>query len=212
MDSRYTSVLYVIYNPLTKMVKIGVTSDLRQRLHSLRYCSGCPLELSYYTKPLMDAYKLEDALHEHFKNYRGIGEWFSVDLSKAIKSVKEVEVGYDVSKLYVIYMEKKSVSYCANKLEYSRAYISKRLKALGVTQDAYSEEAKVVNIGYSEKEKLEDRSEEKLDTSGKFERVSANISSNGKCFKVSKYMDGSMSHKLFSCFEDAEEYLEKLNK
>lgn len=66
-------VLYVVGQPGTSIVKIGVTRSLPARLKSLQ--TGSPVLLSVlWWHP--GSYDLEDLVHREFKSQRLAGEWF----------------------------------------------------------------------------------------------------------------------------------------
>ena len=68
METTYT---YVVANNLTNRIKIGRTTNLKQRLESIALTSGCKLELVF-----IYAGDVEQKLHKQFHHLRDIGEWF----------------------------------------------------------------------------------------------------------------------------------------
>ena len=69
--------LYFFHNPINNSVKIGRSSNVDERLKTIRYQSGVPeieLSLCYHNNG-----RLEPDLHRLFIKYRTIGEWFSLD-------------------------------------------------------------------------------------------------------------------------------------
>lgn len=96
-----TSLLYVFYNPDTKRTKIGISNNVYRRLCQIRNASGCPVYCVYITnldnedlffnvmaKLPATVKELEDHLHNHFKEYRYIGEWFNIPYSKVTRCLK----------------------------------------------------------------------------------------------------------------------------
>ena len=83
-------IVYVIGSPLSRLVKIGWTTNLRNRLSSLQ--SGSPVELRVY-RTYPGGRELEKWLHVHFKRSRKHGEWFSLayDLEKIDTAVRQYE-------------------------------------------------------------------------------------------------------------------------
>lgn len=68
METTYT---YVVANHLTNRIKIGRTTNLKQRLESIALTSGCKLELVF-----IYAIDIEQKLHKQFRHLRDLGEWF----------------------------------------------------------------------------------------------------------------------------------------
>ncbi len=69
---------YMLYNPLTKLVKVGRSGNLMVRWRAIETQSGMYLHpLAFITTP--DYVKLEAELHARFSRYRRIGEWFDAD-------------------------------------------------------------------------------------------------------------------------------------
>lgn len=76
--------VYVLYNPLSKQTKIGRTTNLSNRMRSLRSQSGIDYKL-LIAIDLESGYDenskiLEGFLHNHYEDYRNIGEWFTLSL------------------------------------------------------------------------------------------------------------------------------------
>jgi len=76
--------VYVLYNPLSKQTKIGRTTNLSNRMRSLRSQSGIDYKL-LIAIDLEAGYDensktLEGFLHNHYEDYRNIGEWFTLSL------------------------------------------------------------------------------------------------------------------------------------
>lgn len=67
------SVLYVIGQPGTAVVKIGKTTSVASRLRSIQTGSPVPLAVLWWH---IGGDELEKPLHRKFKEYRLYGEWF----------------------------------------------------------------------------------------------------------------------------------------
>ncbi|MGW7617379.1 GIY-YIG nuclease family protein [Streptomyces antimycoticus] len=67
------TVLYVVGQPGTSMVKIGITKNLRNRLKGLQTGSPVPLAVLWWHPGSLD---LEEAVHREFDDCRASGEWF----------------------------------------------------------------------------------------------------------------------------------------
>lgn len=65
--------LYFIRNKYTGLIKIGVTGDINQRLHTLECSNGVPLDVIRFVE---GAGRYEEELHKCFADVRTIGEWF----------------------------------------------------------------------------------------------------------------------------------------
>ena len=65
---------YFIFNPMTNMIKIGKSNNVKRRMNELSTQSGCKLELLHV---LDEDVELE--LHAKFKHIRHHGEWFYDD-------------------------------------------------------------------------------------------------------------------------------------
>jgi len=68
--------VYFIYAPETKRVKIGISNKPEERIKDLQNNSGAELVL---LKCLKGGKTLEERLHHRFDNYRQYGEWFKCD-------------------------------------------------------------------------------------------------------------------------------------
>jgi hypothetical protein len=92
MKSGIENYIYVIYNPLNGLYKIGMTGDFLTRYNNLMNGSGCifdiiiVLELGYIDKR---AGFIEAMLHEYYDDKRIIGEWFKLNV-KDINDIKEL--------------------------------------------------------------------------------------------------------------------------
>lgn len=83
-----------------KYIKIGCTSNLKERLKSLKIASPNELELCFYIES--DHYNLiEKETHDYFSKHKKRGEWFDIHLPQISKWANEQ--GYtlmDESDLY----------------------------------------------------------------------------------------------------------------
>jgi hypothetical protein len=76
--------VYVIFNPMTRLSKIGVTKGIRARLANLQTAAGARLELMLFLE-LEPGYDesptyVERTLHFLYKEKRMVGEWFALDV------------------------------------------------------------------------------------------------------------------------------------
>jgi len=75
--------IYIIKNVNTNYYKIGITSDIDRRFRQLQLQSGCKLKIiDWYLLDVdnnMNAKQIENKLHNKYKEYNIIGEWFDID-------------------------------------------------------------------------------------------------------------------------------------
>jgi len=90
-ESKRYGKIYFIQGELTKLIKIGFTSDLKKRLESFEYCSPDKLILLGF---MPGDEKMEAKLHNTFKRYHHHGEWFRPNkkLFEFIKIIKDENV------------------------------------------------------------------------------------------------------------------------
>lgn len=67
------NVIYLIQNTVTTNVKIGYTSNLKQRLRDIQISNDCELKV---LSTINGNIELEQKLHKQFKKYHIRGEWF----------------------------------------------------------------------------------------------------------------------------------------
>ncbi|MEI6190498.1 MAG: GIY-YIG nuclease family protein [Chitinophagia bacterium] len=101
--------LYLMYNDVTKLYKVGIADNLRERHRRLETSSGIRLLLvayivydKYYGNGELDDstnFADEQAIHSKFKKHRRIGEWFDFslrDLAKLKMFVREELYEYEI--------------------------------------------------------------------------------------------------------------------
>ena len=81
--------IYIIQNTKNKNIKIGVTSNITKRLSSLQCGSDYKLEVKFLSAPVKNALKIESTIHNEFKRENTHGEWFELNIDKAISKIKE---------------------------------------------------------------------------------------------------------------------------
>lgn len=79
---------YIIQDPSTKLIKIGKSTNIQERVKSLSNTSGRKLNIL-----LVIETDIERELHNTFSRYRGIGEWFNDKDGVILKFVKERKGG-----------------------------------------------------------------------------------------------------------------------
>ncbi|CAB4215332.1 Meiotically up-regulated gene 113 [uncultured Caudovirales phage] len=104
-----TEYLYLIYSPLQKLHKIGVTNNPKNRLSNLSCASG--VRLNYKVILELEPYRDEQAkgieyfLHCFYKSKREVGEWFNLcdnDINDIFMLLEEIGGGgiyYDTSEV-----------------------------------------------------------------------------------------------------------------
>lgn len=84
--AKKTEFIYMFYNPITNLTKIGITQDIAQRLNQLSTASGCDLECLNYSEICAEiddsAKQIEEFLHNKFKTWRIRGEWFLLNTNQ----------------------------------------------------------------------------------------------------------------------------------
>jgi hypothetical protein len=71
--------LYIIYNPVMKLYKIGISTNPTKRLKDLKHASGiCSLKL-ISTHGLINSKEIESVIHRKFYQKNVIGEWFDLE-------------------------------------------------------------------------------------------------------------------------------------
>lgn len=69
------NILYLIQNKKHRIIKIGVTNNIKKRLKLIQNISGMKLNLlKFYITQY--SFNIEKLLHNKFKNKRTYGEWF----------------------------------------------------------------------------------------------------------------------------------------
>jgi hypothetical protein len=109
--------VYFIQNSVTGNIKIGRAKDIEKRLKALQSASDCPLRLLFS----LDVHKMvteERTIHERFKDYRIIGEWFRFEgelydyvhelISNRIKSSQEWKIEQEFIRKELIHSNNKS--------------------------------------------------------------------------------------------------------
>jgi hypothetical protein len=82
LETERGGAVYALYNPLTKLTKIGMTYNVHNRFRQLVTQSGCSLNciaVGFNEIELdMKIGAIESYLHDKFKSYRVVGEWFNL--------------------------------------------------------------------------------------------------------------------------------------
>ena len=75
-----SQVLYLLHNPVTDLVKVGITSDLRRRMRDLERAGGVRLVIfaALMSTDRRSVAKWESAIHARYAEQREQGEWFRI--------------------------------------------------------------------------------------------------------------------------------------
>ena len=73
--------VYILHAPAVRRVKIGVSSNVTERVATLRTASPVELVLE---RTIDGGYDREQELHEKYRRYRLHGEWFSDEILKLL--------------------------------------------------------------------------------------------------------------------------------
>jgi len=83
--------VYLFYNELTKLSKIGITSNISQRYRSLETSGGVILKLYGLCEIEKNEHEsakyIESYLHKFFKEQRKEGEWFNLNFCQQIQII-----------------------------------------------------------------------------------------------------------------------------
>lgn len=84
--------IYVLYNPVSNLVKIGASKNPMSRTRNISSISGFPYEQArvWISPKIGNHYDMEHSLHRYFDNYRKNGEWFAVDFDTVVEYAKIV--------------------------------------------------------------------------------------------------------------------------
>ena len=79
--------IYFIANGGCDQIKIGRSTDIRRRVKTLQTGNPSSLKLMGWINARDDAF-LEKSLHGKYKDFRGIGEWFSIGPTEVLQELK----------------------------------------------------------------------------------------------------------------------------
>jgi len=131
MKIRDTRKVYLIWNTEVEKMKIGISRNVKSRIRALRSIVGCELELYYATKFIGEFFELEGYMHEYFKDYRIMGEWFKIDKTIVLNVLKDAEMEYLECEIVKMFNGGLNATKIADKLGVSRTAVVKNLKSKG---------------------------------------------------------------------------------
>ena len=82
--------VYVVYNPKTKLTKIGKSINPKSRIKSLALGAGCDLKELAIVR-VENCSQVENMLHKKFNHARRVGEWFKLNIAEKEAIVRDLE-------------------------------------------------------------------------------------------------------------------------
>jgi hypothetical protein len=77
------TIVYLIYNEITKLYKIGITSNIKKRHRDIENAIGCKTIIKTWIELLDEGDEspelVEKLLFEYYSHKRKIGEWFQLN-------------------------------------------------------------------------------------------------------------------------------------
>ena len=82
--------VYVLYNPESNLVKIGMTKNPKERFLTLTNETGSKFKY-YITKPMFIEFLVEKAMHSKFHRFNVKGEWYkNIDFETVASYLKDI--------------------------------------------------------------------------------------------------------------------------
>lgn len=223
--------IYVVFNPLTNLTKIGVTDNVETRKATLESGCGCPLELIHTTKHLVCGGKYEVDVHAELEAYRKIGEWFELPSpSYAIGVIDNIIKDATGDNIVDNYKKGMPISRIAQEYEVTRQAILARLKKYGVYDSKghiYEVNPSAIKTSFPSKIKpktnptqhistVDDSFDDTVYLDGEIpslplknlKRVEPNINSNGEWYQVSLFKDGEFIYSYTRDINRARAYIQ----
>lgn len=89
--------VYFIKNTFTNNYKIGKTKNLDKRLKQLQ--TGCDSQLIIYKYIETINFKTETHIHNYFKKYKILGEWYNITSNDIDKIIELIDGSHNYEKL-----------------------------------------------------------------------------------------------------------------
>ena len=80
----YSQQVYIIKNIDIPRIKIGISQNISERIKTLQNAGGCRMELIWSSCLIYNANYIEKLLHDRFKKYRYLGEWFNINQDEVV--------------------------------------------------------------------------------------------------------------------------------
>lgn len=122
--------VYVIFNKDVNITKIGVASDVKNRLSSIKHGCGCEMELVYNTTLMENFFEIETKAHQHFSDRRRYGEWFDITPEEAILFLESIQDDFIDDEILSDFEELGSLDSVAKKHKVSRQAVSQRISRI----------------------------------------------------------------------------------
>lgn len=88
-----------IFKSETGECKIGVSNNVNKRRSTIEMQGNNKIIDFYNTPKCFNAHEIENIMHQYFDEYRGIGEWFSVDFQEACDKLSDVYDKYAIKEI-----------------------------------------------------------------------------------------------------------------
>jgi hypothetical protein len=83
--------VYVLNNPATGLIKIGISNRPQSRVINLQLSSGSVFDRMFVSLPIFNPLLVERAMHQMFAKERGVGEWFRASFDEAALLLLQIE-------------------------------------------------------------------------------------------------------------------------
>lgn len=211
--------IYVLYNPVLNITKIGISENINKRKRDLECACGCELELHYNTTHILNAITFESLCHSKLAEKRRIGEWFDVSPEEATTVVQTIIETAVIDPIVTAYGEGVSISKIANTHGVTRQAIIAKLIDYGYREPHDSLKGKELPTGWvkygsyiptSLTTKIKPHKSELPSAShapitflddeipvmpiSKMKRLEHNINYNGEWYQVSIYKNGAFTY------------------
>lgn len=215
-------VIYIIYNPITKYHKIGISRNIKARISHLSNSSGVKLELVYTTPPYSNASFIEHYTHVQFKENRLVGEWFSIDPNEVIKFLKETEANIadinEIADIYKKYANGVSTAFLAKELGITRQAVHKKLSQWGaVKSDKKTKQKEYIIVKKKIKNKAKAKTKPALQKYIEYSnsmagatRIKQFLYKKNDLFIIQKMVSKSLLRYKFKTIEEAEQCLNEI--
>jgi len=225
--------IYVLYNPTSKLTKIGVSDNVKARKSAIEQACGCPLDLMYFSKHLLCAEKYETEVHVKFKNYRKLGEWFDIlDHISVIEEIADTIKTATEDPIVETYKKGMSITRIAEEYQVTRQAILARLKKYGVYDSnghIYERDPNSIpNLKpqpratpprenkYQHISTIDDKYDDTTFLDGEkpilplknLKRIEPNLNSNGEWFQISLFKDGEFIYSYTKDINKARAYIQ----
>lgn len=221
IDIKNYGIVYIIHNYEFNIIKIGVTTNMPNRLQALISASGCDLKIIYTTPPIKEYFDIEAKAHLFFKDKRRLNtEWFNLNWKEARSFLEEIHINNEIHHMYSAYINGKTIYEISSRYGVSRAYVTKIL----IQWNSYKSEnviklhskknkQKVQLLKRPRKDKKQNKNKDvendfvpsKYRKNIGFVRIGPNLykHKNDEAYKTIKFIDGVIKERFFTNKEEA---------